>query len=57
MIKVINITDIQNGEQALLCLRFEYLLLSRISLFGFLLLNDEYTLTGHFIRYTLLVGM
>ncbi len=43
MIKVINITDIQNGKKALLCLRFVYLRLCRISLFGFLLLNDEYT--------------
>ncbi len=44
MIKVINVTDIQNGKQALLCLRFVYLRLSCISLFLFLLLNDEYIL-------------
>ncbi len=44
MIKVINITDIQNGKQALICLRFLSLHLSRISLFRFLLLNDEYIL-------------
>ncbi len=44
MIKVINVTDIENGKQALLCLRFVYLRLSRISLFRFLLLNDEYIL-------------
>ncbi len=44
MIKVINVTDIQNGKQALLCLRFVDLRLSRISLFRFLLLNDEYIL-------------
>ncbi len=44
MIKVINVTDIQNGKQVLLCLRFVDLRLSRISLFQFLLLNDEYIL-------------
>ncbi len=44
MIKVINVTDIQNGKQALLCLHFVYLYLSRKSLFRFLLLNDEYIL-------------
>ncbi len=44
MIKVINITDIQNGKQALNCLRFVYLRLSHISLFRFLILNDEYIL-------------
>ncbi len=44
MIKVINITNIQNGKQALLCLRFVYLHLSHISLFQFLLLNDDYLL-------------
>ncbi len=44
MKKVINITDIQNGMQEQLCLRFVYLRLSRISLFRFLLLNDEYVL-------------
>ncbi len=42
MIKVINVTDIQNGKQALLCLHFVYLRLSCIFLFRFLLLNDEY---------------
>ncbi len=42
--KVDSITDIQNGKQALLCLRFVYLCISRVSLFGFLLLNDEYIL-------------
>ncbi len=42
MIKVINVTDIPNGKQVLLCLHFVYLRLSRISLFQFLLLNDEY---------------
>ncbi len=44
MIQVINVTDIQNGKQALLCLRFVYLRLSCISLFRSLLLNDEYML-------------
>ena len=44
MIKVINVTDIQNDKQALLYLHFIYLHLSRISLFRFLLLNDEYIL-------------
>ncbi len=44
MIKVIKVTDIQNGKQALLCFRFVYLRLSRISLFRFLLLNYEYIL-------------
>ncbi len=44
MIKAINVTDIQNGKQTLICLRFVYLRLSRISLFWFLLLNDEYIL-------------
>ncbi len=44
MITVINVTDIQNGKQALLCLCFIYLRLSRISFFQFLLLNDEYIL-------------
>ncbi len=44
MIKVINVTDIQNGKQALICLRFVYLRLCRISLFLFLLLNDKYIL-------------
>ncbi len=42
--KVINVTDIQNGKQALLCLRFVYLRKSRISLFRFLFLNDDYLL-------------
>ncbi len=41
MIKVLNITDIQNGKQELLGLRFVYLHLSGISLFRLLLLNDE----------------
>ncbi len=41
MIKVINITNIQNGKQVLLCLRFVYL---RYLSFWFLLLNDEYLL-------------
>ncbi len=31
MIKVINVTDIQNGKLALICLRFVYLRLSCIS--------------------------
>ncbi len=44
MKKIINLTDIQNGKQALLCLHFVYLRLSLISLFRFLLLNDEYLL-------------
>ncbi len=44
MKKVNNITDIQNAKQALLCLCFVYLCISRISLFGFLLLNAEYIL-------------
>ncbi len=44
MVQVINVTDIQNGKQALLCLRVVYLRLSCISLFRFLLLNDEYIL-------------
>ncbi len=44
MMKVINITDIQNGKQALLNLCFVYLNLSRISLVWFLLLNDKYLL-------------
>ncbi len=42
--KVINVTDIQNGKQALLRLRFVYLRLPRISLFWFLRLNNEYLL-------------
>ncbi len=42
--KVINVTDIQNGKQALLCLRFVYLRLSCISLFWFLCLNYGYLL-------------
>ncbi len=42
MMKVINVTDIQNGKQALLCLCFVDLRLSRISLFWFLLSNNEY---------------
>ncbi len=33
MEKVINITDIQNGKQALLCLCFVYLSISQVSLF------------------------
>ncbi len=37
---VINIADIQNGKQALRCLRFVYI--SHVSLFWFLILNDEY---------------
>ncbi len=41
MKKVNNITDIQNGKQAMLCLCFVYLCKSRISSFRFLLLNDE----------------
>ncbi len=41
MKKVINITDIQNSKKVLLCLRFVYLLISHISLFRFLLLNDK----------------
>ncbi len=44
MKKVINVTDIQNGKQALLWLRFIYLRLSHISLFRILLLNDKYIL-------------
>ncbi len=41
----INITDIENGKQALLCWRFfVYLHISGISLFQFFLLNDEYIL-------------
>ncbi len=46
MKKVNNTTDIQNGKQALLCLHFVYLHISHIglSLFWFLLLNDEYIL-------------
>ncbi len=45
MKKVINIdlTDIQNSKQALLCLRFVYLHIY-VSLFRFLFLNDEYKL-------------
>ncbi len=43
MIKVINV-DIQNGKQVLLCLRFVYLRICRISLFWFLLLNNTYLL-------------
>jgi len=37
MKKDINITDIQNGKQALLCLRFVFLRKA-----PFILLNDEY---------------
>ncbi len=44
MIKVIKVTDIQNVKQVLLCLHFVYLHFSCISLFRFLLLNDEYIL-------------
>ncbi len=44
MKKIINISDIKNGKQALLCLHFIYLRISRISLFRFLVLNDEYIL-------------
>ncbi len=48
MHKVINITDIQNGKQALLCLsrisHFVYLRISRTSLFRFRLIYDEYIL-------------
>ncbi len=46
IMKVIYIIDIQNGKHALLCSRFVYLRLSRIglSLFRFLLLNNEYLL-------------
>ncbi len=44
MIKVINVTDIQNGKQVLLCLCFVDLRLCRISLFRFLPLNDGYIL-------------
>ncbi len=42
--KVINVTDIQNGKQVLLHLHFVYLHLSHISLFRFLRLNNEYVL-------------
>ncbi len=35
MIKVINVTDIKNGKQALLCLRFVYLRLSCIYIYMF----------------------
>ncbi len=41
---MLKVTDIQNGKQALLCLHSVYLRLSCISLFRFLLLNDEYIL-------------
>ncbi len=44
MIKVINVTDIQKGKLALICLRFVYLRLSCISLFWFLFLNEKYIL-------------
>ncbi len=44
MIQVINITDFLNGKHARICFRFVYLRLSCISLFRFLLLNDEYIL-------------
>ncbi len=44
MKKVINITDIQNGKQVLLCLCLVYLCKSRISFFRFLLLNNKYIL-------------
>ncbi len=49
MKKVINVTDIQNGKQALLCLHLVYLRLSSMFLFRFLLLNDEYILLIHYI--------
>ncbi len=42
MMKVINVTDIKNGKQTLLCLRFVYLHLSHISLFWFSNLNNLY---------------
>ncbi len=41
LLKLSTFTDIQNVKQALLCLCFVYL---RLSLFRFLLLNDEYIL-------------
>ncbi len=44
MIKVINVTNNQNCKQALICLHFVYLHVSRLSLFRFLILNDEYML-------------
>ncbi len=50
MIKVINVTDIQNGKLAKRCFVYVsyifvyFVCLSRISLFWFLLLNDEYIL-------------
>ncbi len=44
MKNVNNITDIQNGKQALLGLHFVYMCKSRLTLFRFLLLNDEYIL-------------
>ncbi len=48
MKKVNNITDIhndkQNGKQAVLGLHFAYMCKSRLTLFWFLVLNDEYIL-------------
>ncbi len=40
--KVINVADIQNDKQALVCLHFIFLRLSCMSLFWFLLLKDKY---------------
>ncbi len=42
MKKVINKTEILNGKQALLCLRFIYLRISPIFIFWFFLLTDRY---------------